>query len=171
MVIAGLPFAGVAGWALGAPAGRPAALGAQTGLGDPRGEGGIGSAPIGATSDGGAGSATGGAGPRVTADPGQPAATPSGGPTVVVTTVTVIRPADPETTRSTRPPRLTEPPVPTPTRITDPPGPTDIPDDPTSTTEPGIPEPSDFFEEEVRYRSYQGPGWWRFVRSGRYPVG
>nr|GID86594.1 hypothetical protein Ade03nite_55180 [Actinoplanes derwentensis] len=161
LVVAGLPFAGVAGWALGAPAGQPAALGAHAGLGDSGGEGGIGSAPVGTTPDRGAGYTA--HPPRATPDPGSSADTPLGGPTVVVTTVTVIRSAAPETTRTTEPPHLTEPPVPTPTQVTDPPDPSDTPPVPTSTTSTVIPEPSGFVDEQTRYyNNYRGPAWWRF---------
>ncbi|HWS36079.1 MAG TPA: hypothetical protein VN408_25505 [Actinoplanes sp.] len=151
----------MAGWALGAPAGQPAALGVHSGLGDSAGEGGIGSAPIMTGPDHGTGRPA--ESPRTTADPDATADTPLGGPTVVVTTVTVIRTAAPETIRTTPPPALTEPPVPTPTEVTDPPGPSDTPPMPSSTTDPAEPEPSGFVDEETRYyHDYRGPGWWRF---------
>lgn len=158
LVIAGLPFAAVAGWALGAPTGQPAALGIHTGLGGSAGEGGIGSAPIMVTPDRSASRPP--ESPRATADPGSGVVTPSDGPTVVVTTVTVIRTAAPETVRTTPPPDLTEPPVPTPTQVTDPPGPSDTPPMPSATTDPAEPEPSGFVDEQTRY--YRGPAWWRF---------
>jgi hypothetical protein len=141
LLVVGLPFAVVAGWALGAPTLREATLGASA-LGGPLGgNGAFGSAP-GSGHHPGVSTTR----PRATADPSGSLPAPATGPTVVTTTVTVIRTADPSSpVESTDPPLLTNPPVPTPTQVSaSPDDPFEFPFDPSATPEfPFPPPPSD----------------------------
>ncbi|MFC7528150.1 hypothetical protein [Actinoplanes sp. GCM10030250] len=125
LVIVGLPFAVVAGWALGSPSTFPTSLGVA---GDTDGTGGLGAAPLRTTSTPGSpvshNDGYTARPPRATVAPTTtlPATvTPAG---TVTTTVTVIATVTATGTTSP-PPVLTMPPVPTPTQIIDtPPVPT-----------------------------------------------
>lgn len=134
LVVLGLPFAVVTGWAFGAPPAQTAALGAHQGLGDSGGEGGLGSAPIGAAATRDTGYT--GHPPRATADPAATSTVPAAEPSVVTTTVTVIHSVPPQPTATTGPPLLTNPPVPTPTMVTDPPSGSGEPPSPSATGSP-----------------------------------
>jgi hypothetical protein len=155
LVVVGLPFAVVAGWALGAPALRPATLGAS-GLGSPIGDGAFGSAP-------GAGhrpAATAGypaRPPRATADPAGSQPVPATGPSTVTATVTVIRTAGPSfPVEKTDPPLLTNPPVPTPTQVSaNPDDPFEFPFDPSATPEFPFPPPSEQMMGFERFRYWR----------------
>jgi hypothetical protein len=144
LVVVGLPFAVVAGWALGAPALRQAALGAASDLG---GDGAFGSAP-------GSGHRPGvstARQPRATADPASSMPVPVTGPRTVTATVTVVRTAGPSyPVEKTDPPLLTDPPVPTPTQVSaSPDDPWMFPPDPSATIEfsfPPLPPDATGFE-------------------------
>ncbi|KHD72519.1 hypothetical protein MB27_39415 [Actinoplanes utahensis] len=132
MVIVGLPFAVVTGWALGAPAVRPAAFG---GDGTLHGADRIGSAPRKTSPPRDSPAGYTARPPRSTAVPPRatvPAAVPS---TVVttVTTVTIVQSVPVPPASTTDPPLLTLPPVPTPTQVA-PSGPAETPPVPTATT-------------------------------------
>ncbi|WP_433792369.1 hypothetical protein [Actinoplanes sp. CA-252034] len=146
LLVLGLPFAVVAGWALGAPTVTQASLGASEFGGPLGGDGALGSAP-GAGHHGGAGSTA----PRATADPADLKPTPATGPSTVTATVTVVRTADPSfPVESTDPPLLTDPPVPTPTQVTGAPeDPFGFPFDPSATPPfpfPPLPSDQNIFE-------------------------
>ncbi|PWK46762.1 hypothetical protein BC793_109333 [Actinoplanes xinjiangensis] len=150
LLVVGLPFAVVAGWALGAPTVRQATLGAS-GLGGPLGgDGALGSAP-------GSGHRPAGnspARPRPTADPASSQPVPATGPRTVTTTVTVVRTAGPSHPVESTDPPLTDPPVPTPTQVSaSPEDPFGFPLDPSATPEfpfpPGLGDPMGF--ERFRY--------------------
>ena len=129
LLIVGLPFAVVAGWTLGAPTVRSAALGVT---GDVDGTGGLGAAPVrkGSTPDPVLP-------PRAAKAPADPVAappTPAGG---VTTTVTVVASVPAPVATTTSPPQLTQPPVPTPTSIDNtPPVPTPTSESPSETPSP-----------------------------------
>jgi hypothetical protein len=135
LVVVGLPFAVVAGWALGAPAARQAALG-MTGMLD--GTGALGAAPDRAGTTPAPTDGYQSRPPRATAAPATSTA-PSAPVNVVTTTVTVIATVTPPSATSSPPPLLTNPPVPTPTQIVDtPPVPT-----PTDASPSESPDPSE----------------------------
>lgn len=146
LVLVGLPFAVVAGWALGAPAVRQAALGATSDLG---GDGAFGSAP-GSGHHAGAPGVSTARQPRATADPTGSMPVPATGPSTVTATVTVVRTAGPNKPVEKTDPPLTDPPVPTPTQVS--PSPDDpwmFPPDPGTTIEfsfPPIPPDATGFE-------------------------
>ncbi|WP_127543623.1 hypothetical protein [Actinoplanes sp. OR16] len=140
LVIVGLPFAVVAGWALGAPAINAAALGLS---GEPDGVGGLGAAPA-PTSSTPVGGYTARP-PRATSLPATstpPASAPSAAPAVTMT-VTVVTSVPPPLVSASLPPLLTDPPVPTPTQITEDPDPSDAPPPPSETPAASLtPSPS-----------------------------
>ncbi|MEU4160283.1 hypothetical protein [Actinoplanes sp. NPDC026670] len=154
LLVVGLPFAVVAGWALGAPAARKANIGASA-LGSPLGgDGAFGSAP--GHRPGGAAAAP--ARPRTTADPAS-SPVPAAGPSTVTATVTVVRTADPtRPVESTDPPLFTDPPVPTPTQVSgSPDDPFEFPLDPSATPEFPFPPamPSDQIVGFERFRYWR----------------
>ncbi|MDI6103927.1 hypothetical protein QLQ12_35465 [Actinoplanes sp. NEAU-A12] len=139
-----MPFAVVAGWALGAPAAHPATLGATDSLDGVLGDGGLGSAPQEAARPRDTAGYTARP-PRATADPASSQPVPATGPSTVTSTVTVVASATaPSPTRTTDPPLLTLPPVPTPTFVTEPPGPTETPPAPSATGSPASSFPPGF---------------------------
>ncbi|MFD1371414.1 hypothetical protein [Actinoplanes sichuanensis] len=155
LLVVGLPFAVVAGWALGAPAAREATIGASGPGGPLGGDGALGSAP----GHQPGGTAVAPARPRTTADPtGSPV--PATGPSTVTATVTVVRTADPtrRPVESTDPPLLTNPPVPTPTKVSGgPDDPFEFPLDPSATPEFPFPPapPSDQIVGFERFRYWR----------------
>jgi hypothetical protein len=142
LVVVGLPFAVVAGWALGAPAVGPATLGAADSLDGVHGDGGLGSAPHGAAQSRDSGYTA--RPPRATADPASAQPVPVTGPSTVTSTVTVVATTTPSSAQTTDPPLLTLPPVPTPTFVTDPPMPSDTPPAPSATDDPVSSSPSGY---------------------------
>ncbi|MEU8656612.1 hypothetical protein [Actinoplanes philippinensis] len=157
LLVVGLPFAVVTGWALGAPAVTQATLGAS-GLGGPLGgDGALGSAP-GAGNPGGpaAGGFTAGP-PRATADPVHTKPAPTTGPSTVTATVTVTRTADPRFPVESTDPPLTNPPVPTPTQVSgEPDDPFGFPFDPSAT--PPFPFPPPLPSDQMGFERFR---YWR----------
>lgn len=132
LVIVGLPFAVVAGWALGAPASRTAATGA---LAEPGGTGGLGAAPVTGVPVRDRASSRHRHSPARAADrPTAPPATSTAVNTPAATvTVTVVTSVPPPLVTSAPPPPLTDPPVPTPTHIVEPPSPSPTTETPSAT--------------------------------------
>lgn len=142
LVVVGLPFAVVAGWALGAPVVQPATLGAADSLDGVLGNGGLGSAPHGAAQSRDSGYTA--RPPRATADPASTRPVPATGPSTVTSTVTIVATTTPSSAQTTDPPLLTLPPVPTPTFVTDPPVPSATPPVPSATDDPASSSPSGY---------------------------
>ncbi|GAA0418859.1 hypothetical protein Aca07nite_05600 [Actinoplanes capillaceus] len=140
LVVLGLPFAVVAGWALGAPVARQAGLGAPDGPGAILGDGGLGAAPGGAapTRDSAAGYTA--RPPRGTPDPVPSLSAPAAGPATVIATVTVVQSVPVPPVETTDPP-LTAPPVPTPTQPDPPPSPSATPSSPSASATPSASTP------------------------------
>ncbi|MEV0896813.1 hypothetical protein [Actinoplanes sp. NPDC049802] len=137
-MVLGLPFAVVAGWALGAPSARQTTLGAPNGPLGPGaigGDGGLGAAPAetSPTRDRAPGYTA--RPPRVTADPLPASSVPAAGPSTVTAIVTVVQSATPAPAETTDPP-LTAPPVPTPTQPDQPASPSATPPSPSTTAAP-----------------------------------
>lgn len=153
LVAVGLPFAAVAGWALGAPAAQPASLGATDSLGGVLGDGGLGPAPRDVTTSRNTVGYTARP-PRATAGPVSSQPVPVSGPSTVTTTVTVVTSEPPSPVQTTDPPLLTLPPVPTPTFVTDPLDPSTTPPPPSATSEPFPVYPSDVTSEIRHHRRW-----------------
>jgi hypothetical protein len=126
LVVVGLPFAIVTGWALGAPVITPGALGTAS---EPNGVGGLGAAPATSVPDQGSAGGYTAHPPRATTAPGSsaPATATSAGPAVTMTVTVTTSVPPPLVVTSSPPPLLTNPPVPTPTHIVDDPDPSDTP--------------------------------------------
>ncbi|MEV6297946.1 hypothetical protein AB0M02_00915 [Actinoplanes sp. NPDC051861] len=135
MLIVGLPFAVVAGWTLGAPAVRSAALGVT---GNVDGTGGLGAAPArkGSTPDPMDGYTA--RPPRATAAPTMSLPAPVTPAGVVTTTVTVVATVPAPTMTTSPPPDYPQPPVPTPTSVDTPPVPTPTSASPSETPSPSV---------------------------------